>query len=147
MVTVEPISKVNVNDVVLLAEMLWPDTEISGLEAHYSELLGSAQGACFVLREGESHIAFIEVSLRSDFVEGSSGSPVPFIEGIFVSPAYRRNGLGRLLMQKAEEWALAKGFKEICSDTELGNQSSVRFHLAAGFSETSRNIYFVKHLG
>jgi len=147
MVTVESISESNVNDVVQLAEMLWPDTEFSGLEDHYSEFLGSAQGACFVLREGEIHIGFIEVSLRSDYVEGSSGSPVPFIEGIFVSAAYRRNGLGRLLMHKAEEWALANGFKEICSDTELGNQSSVRFHLAAGFSETSRNVYFVKQLG
>ncbi len=79
-------------------------------------------------------------------MNGCSTSPVAFLEGLFVKPSSRGTGVGRSLCAAAEAWAKSRACAELASDSLLENTSGHAFHLAAGFEETERVIYYRKHL-
>jgi aminoglycoside 6'-N-acetyltransferase I len=91
-------------------------------------------------------IGFIEGSIRSDYVNGTETSPVGFVEGVYVTPAMRRQGVARRLYAAIGDWAKARGCRELASDALLDNESSQRAHQALGFQETERVVYFTKKL-
>lgn len=85
-----------------------------------------------------------EASVRHDYVNGSNTSPVAYLEGIFVDPAWRGQGIARRLIAAVEQWAAAQGCRELASDAALDNLGSQRMHAALGFAETERVVYFLK---
>jgi aminoglycoside 6'-N-acetyltransferase I len=91
-------------------------------------------------------IGFIEGSIRSDYVNGTETSPVGFVEGVYVTPEWRRKGIARQLFAAIGDWAQARGCRELASDALLDNVASQRAHVALGFKETERVVYFSKKL-
>ncbi|MEJ7670667.1 MAG: aminoglycoside 6'-N-acetyltransferase [Casimicrobiaceae bacterium] len=89
---------------------------------------------------------FVEVALRSDYVNGTRSSPVAFLEEIYVKPESRRRGVARSLVAVAEDWARSRGCTEFASDASLANEASHTMHRALGFEETQRVVYFRKSL-
>lgn len=77
---------------------------------------------------------YIELSTRSDYVENSESSPVGYIESIFVQPQHRKAGLGRQMVEFAEQWCRDKGYTELGSDAVIDNTLSHQFHKGVGFS-------------
>jgi aminoglycoside 6'-N-acetyltransferase I len=127
---------------------LWPE---GGAHAHLpemQELVDTPQryGQFVCYAQGEA-AGFIELALRHDYVNGTETSPVAFVEGLYVAPQWRRQGVGRRLMDAAFAWARAQGCSEIASDAALDNLTSHATHRALGFVETERVVYFVKRLG
>jgi aminoglycoside 6'-N-acetyltransferase I len=96
--------------------------------------------------EGRMPIGFIEGSIRSDYVNGTETSPVGFVEGVYVAPTLRRNGVARALFAAIGDWAKARGCRELASDALIDNEGSQRAHRALGFEETERVVYFTKRL-
>lgn len=94
--------------------------------------------------EGERPVGFAQCALRRDYVEGSSTSPVGYLEGIFVLPEHRRRGIAHRLVDACQSWAQLQGYKEFASDCELDNLESQRFHQACGFAEVNRIVCFLK---
>jgi len=91
-------------------------------------------------------VGFIEGSIRADYVNGTGSSPVGFVEGVYVVPAWRRQGVARRLFDAVADWARAQGCSELASDALLDNLASQRAHLALGFRETERVVYYTRHL-
>jgi aminoglycoside 6'-N-acetyltransferase I len=91
-------------------------------------------------------LGFVEVSLRVDYVNGADTSPVAFLEGIFVAPHARQRGIARALIAEVERWALNNGCMELASDAGLENTGSHAMHLALGFAESERVVFFKKPL-
>lgn len=89
---------------------------------------------------------FAEVSVRSDHVEGTVCSPVPYLEGWYVRPIHRGRGVGRALISFVEQWAISSGFSELASDVALQNSHSIALHATLGFREVGRSVHFVKTL-
>ena len=87
-------------------------------------------------------IGFAEASLRRDYVNGCETSPVAFLEGIYVMPHARGQGVGRALDAAVRDWAIVRGCREYASDALLDNRESHAFHAALGFEETERIVYF-----
>lgn len=107
----------------------------------------SSPGGVFLAENNEDgFIGFAEFSVRRDYVEGSSSSPVPYLEGWYVDKRYRNTGIGRGLVEAVEEWSRQRGFKELGSDTLLDNTDSINTHLAIGFREVERGVHFIKSL-
>jgi aminoglycoside 6'-N-acetyltransferase I len=79
-------------------------------------------------------------------VNGTESSPVGFVEGVYVVPAWRRKGVARLLYAAIGDWAKARGCRELASDALIDNEISQRAHHALGFRETERVVYFTKAL-
>lgn len=91
-------------------------------------------------------LGLAEACLRTDHVNGTESSPVPFLEGLYVVPAARRKGVARSLVSAVIKWAAELGYREIGSDAPLDNVVSHAVHRALGFSETRRVVFFRKPL-
>ena len=91
---------------------------------------------------GGSAMGFVEASKRVDYVNGTSSSPVAFLEGLYVEPTSRRKGVARALVADVERWALAERCSELASDSPLENIAAHAAHRALGFEETERVVYF-----
>jgi aminoglycoside 6'-N-acetyltransferase I len=103
--------------------------------------------AAFLAVDAEQRpIGFAEATLRHDYVNGTETSPVGFFEGWYVVPEQRGRGIGRALLHAAEAWARSRGCAEFASDALLDNDDSQLAHLACGFAETERVVYFRKPL-
>lgn len=100
----------------------------------------------FVAEDEGSLVGFLELDCRK-YAPGCRESPVPFIEGWFVAESARGHGVGRALVEAAEEWAVAHGHGELASDVEIDNEVSLHAHAALGFEEIERVAYFRKPLG
>lgn len=91
-------------------------------------------------------LGFLELSLRA-YAEGCASSPVPYIEGWYVTAEARHLGVGRALVEAAQNWARLRGYTEIASDALLGNDASHSAHRSLGFEEVERIVCYRKSLG
>ena len=136
------------HDWFALRRQLWSETSDAEHRADIAKLLDEAhRTVCFLARSDDGAVAgFAEVSLRRDYVNGCSTSPVGFLEGLYVAPEARRHGIARALVAAAEDWATQKSCSEFASDVLMENVESQTVHAALGFSETDRVVYFRKSL-
>ena len=132
-------------EVVGLSLQLWPEHDRQEMEQECRELLQREDAAVFLALD-EKAVGFAQCQLRQDYVEGTQSSPVGYLEGIFVAEPYRNQGYARDLLTACEAWAREKGCSEFASDCELGNDTSLAFHLNVGFEEANRIICFTKKL-
>ncbi|MEM9151019.1 MAG: aminoglycoside 6'-N-acetyltransferase [Cyanobacteria bacterium P01_F01_bin.3] len=131
-----------------LRKQLWPDCSHEKHLAEMSSFLAEpSRYVQFVAYDGGgSPTGFAEAALRSDYVNGTSSSPVAFLEGIYVVSRLRRQGIAARLVVAVAEWAIAQGCRELASDALLDNELSQIFHKALGFKETERVVFFCKSL-
>jgi aminoglycoside 6'-N-acetyltransferase I len=131
---------------VRLRHALWSDG-VESLDAQLTQLRHAGVPYIgFLACDEHGHaVAFAEASLRP-YVNGCKTSPVAFLEGLYVEPTFRRQGLARALVAMAGEWGRAAGCAEFASDIHADNDLSHATHLALGFAETERVIYFRKSL-
>lgn len=104
---------------------------------HYIRLAHDGDGAA---------LGFVEASKRRDYVNGTDSSPVAFLEGIYVVPQFRHQGVARTLVGAVMNWARAQGCHELTSDSLLSHTDAHAAHMALGFEETERVVYFRKIL-
>ena len=88
---------------------------------------------------------FAEVCIR-EYANGCTAQPVPFLEGIWITPKHRHSGIGRAFIEKITADLITQGFCELCSDAHIKNTKSHRAHENWGFDETDRVVYFRKSL-
>jgi aminoglycoside 6'-N-acetyltransferase I len=131
---------------------LWPDGSVREHQIEAGELIrthmcGTLPGTFFVAVGAEERLAgFIQVGTRSHADGCDIATPVGFIEGWFVVGDLRGTGIGRRLLEAAEEWAREQRCREMASDALLDNQSSLRAHSALGFEVVERCVHFRKNL-
>jgi aminoglycoside 6'-N-acetyltransferase I len=127
---------------------LWPDADADDHRAYMAISLAQPERFLQLMMYDDLHrpIGFIEGSIRGDYVNGTESSPVGFVEGVYVSPAWRRQGVARQLYAAIGDWAKARGCRELASDALLENEGSQRAHRALGFVETERVVYFSRKL-
>jgi aminoglycoside 6'-N-acetyltransferase I len=132
-----------------MRQALWP--EMTEEENHVeTEAMMAAQSRFFVrvaLEECGRAAGFAEATMRSDYVNGCVTSPVVFLEGIYVEPWARRQGVARLLVDAVGNWGRDRGCREFASDALLENAESHAMHRALGFKETERVVFFRRDLG
>lgn len=97
---------------------LWPD----GTEDHAREIAmffaGGLEDVAAVLvveSEGGALVGFAELSIRWD-LPGLEGKRAGYVEGLYLSPEYRGQGLTRKLLQASRMWAREQGCVAFASD-------------------------------
>lgn len=134
-------------DWAALRQQLWPHHSPA---AHYRDgeaILASGHLAAFLARDAAGlAVGFADAAIRHDYVNGCADSPVAFLEGIFVLPVCRRNGIARQLVAAVQAWGLEHDCMELASDAPLSNADSQRMHACLGFEETERVVFFRKAL-
>jgi aminoglycoside 6'-N-acetyltransferase I len=127
---------------------LWPEGDAAG---HASEVAAFFAGGlrdprAVLVADVDARIAgFAELSIRP-YAEDCETDRVAYLEGWYVDPAARRQGVGRALVEAAEAWAVGLGCSEFASDAVLDNTASAAAHRALGFAETVQIRCFRKDL-
>lgn len=91
-------------------------------------------------------VGFVEGSIRTDYVNGTSASPVAFLEGLYVVPSARRRGVARSLVAAVSDSARQRHCSELASDAVLENEASHAVRRALGFEQTERVVFFRRSL-
>lgn len=66
---------------------------------------------------------------------------VGYVHLVGIHPEYRRRGVGKILYAAFEEDCVREGCRELKAITTLGNEASVRFHQALGWSTVETEDY------
>lgn len=118
---------------------LWPDASRAELAEDIDLFLApDAVDVAFVAEDGKGLlVGIIEGSLHAH-APGCVTSAVGYIEGWYVKPDYRRQGIGRALVKRLEGWAKERGCSEMASDTGSDYPLSPAAHESLGYVEVSR---------
>jgi len=137
------VTKENENAWAELCVELWQDLTVdSVLKMSYEGLFKNE----FLYFENGEAVAFLSLSLRSDYVEGTNSCPVGYIEGLYVKPEFRRRGIAEQLIDHAKEWSGEYGCTELASDCNLENSASRAFHNDVGFTEVNKIVCYTMQL-
>lgn len=127
---------------------LWPDgaaDHAGEIDAFFAGRLREPRAVLLAIGDEGSAVGFAELSIRR-YAEDCSTDRVAYLEGWYVAPQVRRQGVGRALVESAEGWAVAQGCIEFASDALIDNEVSARAHGALGFVETVQARCFRKPL-
>jgi aminoglycoside 6'-N-acetyltransferase I len=125
---------------------LWPEETSQDHVEGIQRVLSSGHAWGFIAETSDGAAAgFAEVAIRP-YANGCDSQPVPFLEGIWVKEELRRRGIGAGLIEQIEVFLMARGFRELGSDTPIDNHASQAAHRGWKFSETERVVYFRKNL-
>jgi ribosomal protein S18 acetylase RimI-like enzyme len=102
---------------------------------------GSPGHALFVAEDGDRVVGFVALSTRTHF----TGDVDAYIGHLVVDRAVERRGVGRRLLQEAEDWARVHGFETLTLDTGARNIGARALYESAGFEE--EDIRLSKRLG
>jgi len=138
-----PVTFGNQDEWVKLCLALWPDSTPS--ELIHERIEGRFRNEFLYLKEGVP-VGFISLAVRRDYVEGAQTNPVGYVEGIYVRPECRRQGIAKELVEFAKQWTKDHGLTEIASDCERDNEASRVFHERMGFSEVNSIICYAMRL-
>lgn len=103
----------------------------------FTALLASPQ-AHLVVAENASQV--VGYALGFEHYTFFANGRVAWVEEIMVNEALRRQGIGQLLMQEFEAWAIARG----CKLVALATRRAAAFYQALGYEESA--TYFRKLL-
>ena len=105
-------------------------------------IFDSDEWSCqFIEEESGQKIGLVEVSARN-IVDGCLSSPVAYLEGLYLKPKYRNQGIGKQVVQMIMRWCSENGFTELATDTELRNEKAQHFYMSLGFKETDRVVEY-----
>jgi len=91
-------------------------------------------------------VGFLEVDLRSHADGCNPSRSVGYIEGWYVTEDHRQSGVGKKLLDNAEEWARSHRCVEMASDALIDNELSQRVHEALGYEVVDRCVHYRKRL-
>lgn len=150
--TAVEIREVTPDDAAVWAQFrlsLWPDATIEDLSGDVARFFAGGSpliAAALLAWAGSRPVGFVELSVRA-YVPGADSLPAPFLEGWFVDPEWRRQGIGRRLVGAAEEWAKSRGYAQLGSDALMSDLEAAEAHEAVGFRPVEEIRSFIKDLG
>jgi aminoglycoside 6'-N-acetyltransferase I len=140
------------SELAKMQALLWPSASLEELLKELDAFLGhrtpgTLPAVMLVSTDEEGSLTgFLEVGLRSHADGCDPARPVGYVEGWFVHERFRNQGVGKALLNSAEEWARAQGCVEMASDALIENEGSQRAHEALGFEVVDRCVHFRKKL-
>jgi aminoglycoside 6'-N-acetyltransferase I len=144
--TIRPMGPADRQTWARMRAALWPDAPGDEHAKDIDAMLAGTTGWGFVAESDDgAAVGFAEITIRP-FANGCDSRPVPFLEGIWVEPPFRRQGVGALIVNQVEAFVAARGFCEIGSDALTEDHVSHAAHRSWGFSETERVVHFRKLL-
>lgn len=108
---------------------------------YYAGLIADENVALLVAEVGEKLVGFAHAIVRDN-----SAIPVfiprryAVVDGIVVKSGFQNHGIGRILMDTMQEWAIAKGATSIELNVYEFNQTAISFYERLGYQTLSRKM-------
>ena len=110
-------------------------------EQEYLGLLANENTAFFVATVDEKLVGFLQAVVRD-----APAMPVfvprryVIVDSVAVRSGYKHHGIGSILMEEAQEWALANGATSIELNVYEFNESAIAFYEKLGYRTFSRKM-------
>jgi ribosomal protein S18 acetylase RimI-like enzyme len=107
----------------------------------YLGLIADENVALLVAEAGENLVGFVHAIVREP-----PAFPVfvprryAVVDGIVVKSGFQNHGIGRILMDKMQEWAIAKGVTSIELNVYEFNETAISFYESLGYRTFSRKM-------
>ena len=108
---------------------------------YYSGLIADENVGFFVAEMGDKLVGFGHVIVRD-----TPAFPIivprryATVDSIVVKPGFQQGGIGRVLMNKMQEWAIVKGVTSIGLNVCEFNQTAISFYEKLGYQTISRKM-------
>ena len=96
----------------------------------------------FVACHGDRVLAWIHIMS----VHHLQSEPRAEIGGLVVTADARSGGIGAMLVERAEQWAIALGLPQIVVRSQITRDAAHRFYLREGYERTKTSAVFTKAL-
>jgi aminoglycoside 6'-N-acetyltransferase I len=146
-VRVRPVTPADTPVWLRMRQALWPDHSghAAEVERFFAGRLREPLAVLLAVDDRGDALGFAELNIRP-YAEDCDTDRVAYLEGWYVEPGARQQGVGRALIAAAEAWGRAQGCTEFASDALLDNAVSAAAHRALGFEETVQLRCFKKML-
>jgi ribosomal protein S18 acetylase RimI-like enzyme len=110
-------------------------------KAYYSELIADENVVLLVAEAGKNLVGFIH-AIAKNMPAVSVFVPRHYVvvDGIVVKSGFQNRGIGRILMDKIQEWAIAKGAASIELNVYEFNETAIAFYENLGYQTFSRKM-------
>ncbi len=133
----------DVPEITLLADELGYRCEESDIRERLSRIFRKKDHVVFVcVDDNRKLIGWIHGFIRTIIQDRISVE----IEGFIVTKKHRRNGVGSLLLQKMEEWAISHGISKVSLGSNVKRKAAHRFYYRRGFHKTKVHYRLAKDL-
>lgn len=102
--------------------------------AYVLERCARAAGRIFVAEADDAVVGFVGVLARV-VPEPDEGQAYAYVSDLVVLPAYRRRGIGRALLGRAETYARREGASTLRVGVLAKNEAAARLYRGIGFSD------------
>ncbi len=112
------------------------------LRQRIETLLGRPDQAIYVACLSGSVVGWIDLAVTYHL----AADPRVEIQGLVVSAEVRSRGIGRLLVERAEQWARSRGLTAMLVRSRVTREDAHRFYLREGYTRTKTSAVFAKEL-
>jgi len=108
---------------------------------YYLGLIADEHVALLVAEAGENLVGFVHAIVRD-----TPAMPVfvprhyAIVDGIVVKSGFQKHGIGKVLMDKMQEWAVARGAASIELNVYEFNETAISFYERLGYHTVSRKM-------
>jgi GNAT superfamily N-acetyltransferase len=139
------IREVSAADAVPAAELsgqLGYPVEADVLKRRLSEILAEHDHSVLGAYAEDCLVGWIDIGIVQHLQSGKYGE----IGGLIVSAAHQGRGIGKALMQVAEQWVLDRGVETILVRSQIAREAAHVFYLQRNFSRIKTSSVFQKSL-
>lgn len=135
---IRPIMESDAAAITALSGQLGYSLTTEEARKNIAEILSNKTHAAFIACTGQTVVGWIHV-FRAVLLESK-----PFIEigGLVIDENYRRQGIGKLLINKAKEWAKEKDMDKLRVRCNRKRTEAHQFYMSLGFTESKEQKIF-----
>lgn len=136
--------KTDIWEIIELTQQLGYIVDKNNLKIQFDDILKKSDHAIFVAEDNDKKvIAYIHVLSKELLISIASVE----IGELIVDEKYRREGIGKQLIQKVDEWAIENGYQNVIVGSSNQRTTSHLFYPSAGFNYWKEQILYCKALG
>lgn len=141
-ISVRPARITDAERISLLSQQLGYPASEEEIKRRFDTIQHDADHALFVAETGGWAIGWVHV-FTCPMVTTESEAEVG---GLVVEEKFRRSGVGRLLMERAEEWARGKGCRAVYLRSNIIRKDTKPFYEKIGYTVIKTQLAFQKIL-
>jgi GNAT superfamily N-acetyltransferase len=112
------------------------------VKRRYGAIKEKKDHAVFVAEEGRRVVAFLHLYERPAFDK----PPEVVVQAIVVDQSFRGAGIGKAMMDRAERWALERGFSSVALTSSVSRSDAHSFYTKIGYEIKASSHLFGKDL-
>jgi ribosomal protein S18 acetylase RimI-like enzyme len=111
-------------------DMTWAKGEKG--RTYFSNLVNDPNSYCLIAEDDNKAIGYLVASSKETSYRKSRCAE---LQNMGVSPDYRSQGIGSMLVQRCLKWAKTQGYQKVYVSAYFGNIEAIKFYKKNGFSE------------